>query len=46
MEKYELKNGQVFMIIRWLDMCAVSHDGKIVYTGTYANCRRFIDVMR
>lgn len=46
MERYELKSGEVYEIIRWSDECAVSKDGSIVYTGTYAGCRRYIESMK
>lgn len=46
MERYELGNGRTYEIIRWLDRCTVVKDGKVVYSGTYAGCRRYIESMR
>lgn len=46
MERYELKNGRIYEIIWWSDGCAVVKAGKVVYTGTYAGCRRYIESMR
>ncbi len=46
MERYELGNGRTYEIIRWPDGCTVVKDGKVVYSGTYAGCRRYIESMR
>lgn len=45
-ERYELRNGKIYEIIRWPDECIVVKDGKVVYSGTYAGCRRYIESMR
>lgn len=46
MERYELGNGDIYDIIRFSDECAVIKNGNVVYSGTYAGCRRFIEIMR
>lgn len=46
MERYELGSGQVYEIIRWPDECTVVENGAVVYSGTYAGCRRYIESMR
>lgn len=46
MERYELANGKVYDIIRWSDEYTVVSNGSIVYSGTYAGCRRYIESMR
>ena len=46
MERYELGNGRTYEIIRWPDGCTVVKDGKVVYSGTYAGCSRYIESMR
>ncbi|MDO4649355.1 MAG: hypothetical protein Q4B26_11965 [Eubacteriales bacterium] len=43
MERYELRDGKVFEIIRFSDEYAVAENGTILYAGTYADCRRFIE---
>lgn len=43
MERYELANGKVYDIILWSDEHAVVSDNSIVYSGTYADCRRYIE---
>lgn len=43
MERYELANGKVYEISRWSDTCTVAHKGKVVYTGSYAGCRKYIN---
>lgn len=43
MERYELANGKVYEISRWSDTCIVAHKGKVVYTGSYAGCRKYIN---
>lgn len=43
MERYELANGKVYDIIRWSDEHAVVSNNSIVYSGTYADCRRYIE---
>lgn len=46
MERYEMKDGKAYEIIRWPDGCMVVKDGKVVYSGTYAGCRRYIETMK
>lgn len=47
MERYELGNGKVYEIIRWLDGgCTVVNAGRVVYSGTYSGCRRYIESMK
>ena len=43
MERYELANGKVYEISRWSDTCTVAYQGKVVYTGSYAGCRKYIN---
>jgi len=43
MERYELANGKVYDIIRWNDEYVVAEGKEIVYSGTYAGCRRYIE---
>lgn len=43
MERYELANGKVYEITRWSDICTVTHKGGIVYSGSYAGCRKYIN---
>ena len=43
MERYELANGKVYEISRWSDICTVTYKGKVVYTGSYAGCRKYIN---
>lgn len=47
MERYELANGNVYEVIRyWRDTCAVAQGSKIVFWGTYSECRRYIEKRR
>lgn len=46
MERYELANGMIFEIIRFSGDCAVVHNRKIVYNGSYSECRRYIEKRR
>ena len=46
MEKYKLANGDEYDIIRFSDSCAVAKNGGIVYSGSYAECRKYIEAMR
>lgn len=43
MERYELANGKVYEISRWSDTCTVAYQGKVVYTGSYEGCRKYIN---
>ena len=43
MERYELANGKVYELIRWSDMYAVVNEDHIVCSGTYAECRKYIN---
>ena len=43
MERDELANGKVYEISRWSDTCTVAYQGKVVYTGSYAGCRKYIN---
>ena len=44
MERYELANGKVYEITRWSDTCTVMHIRvMVVYTGSYAGCRKYIN---
>lgn len=43
MERYELANGKVYEITRWSDICTVTHKGSVVYSGTYAGCRKYVN---
>ena len=46
MERYELTNGDVYEVIRFSDSCAVAKNGGIVHSGSYAECRKYIEAMR
>ena len=46
MERYELANGKVYEITRWSDTCIVMHQGMVVYTGSYAECRKYINNLK
>ena len=46
MERYELANGKVYEITRWSDTCTVMHQGMVVYTGSYAECRKYINNLK
>ncbi|MBU5680099.1 hypothetical protein [Blautia sp. MSJ-9] len=43
MERYELANGNVYEIAMWSDTYTVTHEGKVVYSGSYAGCRKYIN---
>ena len=46
MEKYKLANGEEDDIIRFSDNCVVAKNRSIVYSGSYAECRKYIEAMR
>lgn len=43
MERYELANGKVYEITMWSDTYTVTREGKVVYSGSYAGCRKYIN---
>ena len=43
MERYELANGKVYEITMWSDTYTVTYEGKVVYSGSYAGCRKYIN---
>lgn len=46
MERYELANGDVYELIFFTDDCVVAKNGNIVHSGSYVECRRYIEAMR
>lgn len=46
MERYEFANGKVYEIVKWSDTCTVMHKGMVVYTGSYAECRKYINNLK
>lgn len=46
MERYEISNGDVYEIIRFSDECAVAKNGGIVHSGSYKECRKYVESMR
>ena len=46
MESYELVNGDIYDLLHFTDGCAVDRNGNIVYSGSYGECRRYIEGMR
>lgn len=46
MERYELANGEVYEILRFTSDCAVAKNGSIVCSGTYTECRKFVERIR
>ena len=46
MESYELVNGEIYDLLHFTDGCAVARNGNIVYSGSYGECRRYIEGMR